>query len=278
MVELDPEYVKAQLSAPPFVSVEGVSNIRTLGNYPSVVYPGQLTKPNFVYRSAEISAVTSKGKDQIEGLGIKKVFDLRSDIELEKFGTPIPQLAKDVEVLRTPVFKKEDYSPEMIAKRYKLYASGKIEAFMQLYSQILDNGIVAYSTIFNHIRDHPDEGFLFHCTAGKDRTGVLAALILKIAGVDNEVIAKDYSLTRVGREPQRALIMARLAKEPEFAENKEAALNMLESRYETMTAFLDFLEEKYGGAESYLKTYLGFSEEDISKIRKNLLSDAISKL
>jgi len=142
---------------------------------------------------------------------------------------------------------------------------------MQLYSQILDNGVFAYSTIFKHIRDSPDEGFLLHCTAGKDRTGVVAALILKIAGIDNEEIAKDYALTRVGREPQRALIMARLSKEPIFQENNQAALNMLESRHDTMVAFLDLLQEKYGGAEGYLKNYLGFSEEDITTIRKNLL-------
>ena len=59
--------------------------------------------------------------------GIRKVFDLRSDTELEKFGTPIPELGFEVQILRAPVFKKEDYSPEMMARRYKLYASGKIE-------------------------------------------------------------------------------------------------------------------------------------------------------
>jgi len=64
------------------------------------------------------------------GTGVKKVFDLRSDIELERFGTPIPQL--DVEVIRTPVFRKEDYSPEMIAKRYKLYASGETEVIITI--------------------------------------------------------------------------------------------------------------------------------------------------
>ena len=53
----------------------------------------------------------------------------------------------------------------------------------------------------------------------------------QLAGVDNDTIAKDYALTRVGREPWRAIIMARLAKEPMFAEDKEAACNMLDSRF-----------------------------------------------
>jgi hypothetical protein len=60
------------------------------------------------------------------------VFDLRSDTELEKFGTPIPELNSEAQVIRVPVFKTEDYSPEMIARRYKLYASGKIEVSLPL--------------------------------------------------------------------------------------------------------------------------------------------------
>ena len=82
--------------------------------------------------------------------------------------------------------------------------------------------------------------------AGKDRTGVVAALLLKVhwpacfhchlltvsqlAGVDNDTIAEDYALTRVGREPVRPMIMARLAKVPLFASDHEKALNMLTSR------------------------------------------------
>ena len=58
--------------------------------------------------------------------------------------------------------------------------------------------------------------------------------ILKLAGVDDETIAEDYALTRVGREPARATVMARLAKVPLFASNHEAALNMLTSRYVTL--------------------------------------------
>lgn len=145
MDALDPAWVQSQLSCPPFVTIEGVSNVRSLGNYSSVTIVGHFTKPNFMFRAGEISGITSTGKRQLEQLGmylkfdqgnyahlsnstgIKKVFDLRSDTELEKFGSPIPELNSGAHVIRVPVFKKEDYSPEMIARRYKLYASGKIE-------------------------------------------------------------------------------------------------------------------------------------------------------
>jgi protein tyrosine/serine phosphatase len=119
---------------------------------------------------------------------------------------------------------------------------------MELYSQILDHAGPSYGSILRHIRDRPEDGCLFHCTAGKDRTGLIAAIILKVclssgisisiklnerhqlAGVDDANIAKDYALTRIGREPARAKIMTRLAKEPLFASNNQAALNMFTCR------------------------------------------------
>ncbi|KAI0774504.1 protein-tyrosine phosphatase-like protein [Fomes fomentarius] len=264
---LDPEYVAEQLSRPPFVSISGVVNARDLGGYPTDSL-GFITKPNLVYRSGEVSYITEGGMQQLKNLGVTTVYDLRSDTEMQKYDSPMPTI-DGVEVKHIPVFKKEDYSPEAMAKRFELYASGKTEAFMQLYSQILDHAGPAFGIVLRHVRDRPNDPCLFHCTAGKDRTGVLAALLLKLAGVDDEVIARDYGLTRVGREPVREMVMERLLQLPFFRTNNEGALNMLSSRPETMTAFLQMLNERYGGVEQYLKNVVGLTDEDIATIRKN---------
>ncbi|THH19929.1 hypothetical protein EW146_g1352 [Bondarzewia mesenterica] len=203
-------------------------------------------------------------------LGITTVYDLRSDTEIMKYNTPTPSIP-GTEILRVPVFEKKDYSPENMARRFQLYASGKTEAFMQLYCEILDAGGPAFGTILRHVRDRPHDGFIFHCTAGKDRTGIVAAILLLLAGVDDDAIAMDYSLTRVGREPVREMVMARLQKEPIFATNREAALNMLSSRHETMLAFLRMFRERYGGAEEYVKKYCRLSDDDIAVIRRHLV-------
>ncbi|KAF5358989.1 hypothetical protein D9758_004831 [Tetrapyrgos nigripes] len=274
---LDPAYVKDVLSNPPFVTLPGVINVRDLGGYPSVDFPDKHTIPNRFLRSAELSSITDEGKELLKNLGIRKVFDLRSDTEIEKYVAPLPTI-EGVEVIRCPVFQKQDYSPEMMAKRYQLYASGKTEAFMELYSQILDHGGGAFGTILRHIGDNPDEGCIFHCTAGKDRTGIVAAILLKLAGVADDKIAEDYALTRVGREPARDLIMQRLSKEPLFASNNEAALNMFTCRPETMTAFLELLRDRYGGVEEYVKKYCSLTDEDIVTIRANLLTSQGSHL
>ncbi|KAF9651766.1 hypothetical protein BDM02DRAFT_3090662 [Thelephora ganbajun] len=271
---LDEDYVRTRLKQPPFVTIDGVLNIRDLGSYPTAD-PSLIIKPSFMYRSGEVSGITGEGKSQLKSLGITHIFDLRSDPEMAKWQSPIPQI-DGVEVIHAPVFKNEDYSPEMMAKKFKLYSTNKTEAFMELYTQIMDNAGPSFRTILRHIRDNPNSSCIFHCTAGKDRTGILAALLLNLAGVDDQIIAEDYALTRVGREPAREKIMTRLREEPLFASNNEAALNMFSCRPDTMLAFLSLLKERYGGVEGYLKDVIQLTDGDISTIRSNILAPRTS--
>ncbi|TCD69217.1 hypothetical protein EIP91_008320 [Steccherinum ochraceum] len=268
---LDPEYVNSRLLRPPFVTIDGVDNVRDLGSKKSST-AGYMTKPNFIFRGSEISAITDAGRDRLVQLGVTKIYDLRSDPEIAKWGTASPEM-KGLEIIRTPLFKSEDYSPEVMAKRYELYASGELEAFKVLYAQILDSGNAkeAFGEIFRHVRDRPNEGLFFHCTAGRDRTGVLAAIILSLAGVSDDAIERDYALTRIGRERARPKVMARLAREPFFAANSEAAHRMFSSKRETMREFLKLLRDQYGGAEGYLKEFVQLTNDDIATIRRNLL-------
>ena len=127
---LDSEFVADVLSRPPFVTISGVCNVR------DIAAPGSPLRPNLVFRGAEVSGITEEGeypslsqpklwlypyrlcclgKSQLRLLGITTVFDLRSDTEIEKYNSPLPVI-DGVEVLRTPVFQKEDYSPDMMAK------------------------------------------------------------------------------------------------------------------------------------------------------------------
>jgi hypothetical protein len=127
---LDPAYVADVLSRPPFVQIPGVCNVRDLGSYPTAS-PDVVTKAGYAYRSAELSSITEEGEylslfgiyklNPIQGarkmisLGILTVFDLRSDPEMMKYSSPIPTI-EGVEIIPTPVFKSEDYSPEKLAK------------------------------------------------------------------------------------------------------------------------------------------------------------------
>ncbi|TFY60047.1 hypothetical protein EVG20_g7568 [Dentipellis fragilis] len=295
---IDPDHVAHVLSHPPFVSIPGVHNVRDLGAHPTST-PAESTRPGFMFRSGEISGITPDGKrgasarardhdslrpalrhrdDEVQhadpGAGRGPARRARARVREQRLQPaaigPV-RTRVTVSAGRLRPLTERGVGHLAHCRRFELYASGKTEAFMRLYSEILDAAGPSLETILRHVRDKPNEGFIFHCTAGKDRTGILAAILLMLAGVDDETIAQDYALTRIGREPMREAVMARLSREPIFVQNPDAALNMFSSRHETMLAFLQMFRERYGGAEGYLKQYCAFTDDDIATIRRNLV-------
>ena len=130
LAPLDPDFLAVVLSSHPFVTIDGVCNVRDLGMVP-VADSEYVTRSGFMYRSGELSGVTQHGecysfsrgftviprtgKEQLRALGVTTIFDLRSDTEIAKYDTVTPQIA-GVTVFRAPVFAKEDYSPERMAQ------------------------------------------------------------------------------------------------------------------------------------------------------------------
>jgi protein tyrosine/serine phosphatase len=110
----------------------------------------------------------------------------------------------------------------------ELFLKGQtLQGFKKAYYDILTNGGPAYKAIFTHIRDSPTEPFIIHCTAGKDRTGVVGALILSLVGVDQNTIATEYSLTEKGLARWMPVLLAKLMSDPALEGNEEAARNMV---------------------------------------------------
>jgi hypothetical protein len=114
-----------------------------------------------------------------------------------------------------------------------------------MYMSMMDTHNPAWKTIFQHIKDHPDQPFLFHCTGmvnfcrlhvpllksnagGKDRTGTAAALVLGLIGCPADAIAQEYALSRLGVEPARAALTKKLAG------GDPSAIDMKSERYKTM--------------------------------------------
>ncbi|KDQ61027.1 hypothetical protein JAAARDRAFT_32025 [Jaapia argillacea MUCL 33604] len=265
----DTDSLRKVLSSPPFVIVEGIINIREVGGYPTA-QPGHIVKQSYLFRSGEPSRVTDAGKQHLRSLGVKKVFDFRSEVEIARYNTPTPTI-DGVEFVRAPVSDSEAYDPVGLAARVKRFGTNELEAFIMLYTEILHTGGPAFEKVLIHIRDYPEDPCLVHCTAGKDRTGVFAALVLKLLGVDNEDIAKEYSLTTIGLQPALPMLVARFQKDPVFRDNMEATMKMAGAKSETIVAVLQAIDEKHGGVEGYLRTYTSLRDEDFDRIRQNLV-------
>ena len=168
---------------------------------------------------------------------------------------------------------------------------------MLTYGEMLEHGAPALKEILLHIRDRPHKTLLVHCSARKDRTGMVVALCMKIAGVDDEVVAREYELSEVGMEGRRSNIVEHLVKKEGDREKAEKAVSAKSvshecddgwigglamrlnadtcfRRYENMLAVLQMMKEKYGGAEGYVKSRCGFGDEDVATVRRNLLADS----
>lgn len=99
---LDPAVVQHTLSSPPFVIVDGVINIRDIGGYLTQANTSLMVKPGIVFHSGEPSCITDLGKEQLRALGIKTIFDLRSDFEMKSYNIQGTEI-EGVRTIRVPI-------------------------------------------------------------------------------------------------------------------------------------------------------------------------------
>ncbi|APA11149.1 hypothetical protein SS1G_11340 [Sclerotinia sclerotiorum 1980 UF-70] len=262
---------------PPFITVEGIPNFRDLGGYP-LASGSHSVRQGVVYRCGEPQKVTESGIATMRKLGITHIYDLRSQEELNKNAAAGRGGVVEWEGCQrvfAPVFLEQDYSPERIAIRFRDYASKGTEGFTRAYTDILNNAPTSYRTILLHLANEPTKPLIVHCTAGKDRTGVLCALILSLCGVDDEIVAREYSLTEFGLPQEwKAGIIKHLMEHPAIKGDHEGAENLISSKAENMLATLKMLNEKFGGAEGYVIEKCGLTAGEVEKIRKNLIIES----
>ncbi|ERS96662.1 hypothetical protein HMPREF1624_06871 [Sporothrix schenckii ATCC 58251] len=281
-VRLTPEQFLPALSQAPFVNIEGTFNARDIGKLPaSTASPSAGTvRPGFVFRSGMLARLTDRGKATLASdLGIRRVFDFRSQSEHAQAPDPTP--ADSVTLVW------QETAEETPHVWLEPFAEGFGEAgFAQTYLDVLRAYRPTVKHLLEHVRDRPEEPFLFHCTAGRDRTGVLAALLLTLAGAAPDTIALDYMLSRIGSEPVRDELekFARMGagvpeRKPDDSPEAIAAavaatppgfLNLINLRVVCWNAFLEALDKEHGGFEGYVTKTLGFSDGDVATIKKNL--------
>jgi protein tyrosine/serine phosphatase len=254
---------------PRFVEVKGVNNFRDFGGYKTDprVAGVQYMRHGLLYRAANLARINEEGMATMRRLGIKTVFDFRSDPEVSSMGLAV---IPGIEVCRNPVFRDKDLSPEAMAARHSNYYD-PMKGFHLAYREILAKASESFRNVFLHLRDRPGDAIVVHCTAGKDRTGVFCMLVQLLMGVAEDTIARDYELTTVGLKPEIQRIMSTIDSLPDV--ESEAMRHMLSSRYEAMVSAITMLNEEFGGVVRYLKDYCRFSDRDIATIRANLAAD-----
>ncbi|KAF2770611.1 tyrosine protein phosphatase 5 [Teratosphaeria nubilosa] len=252
----------AELPSPPFIDVPGIANFRGIGGY---------VDPGLIYRSADPTKASKAGLEKMsKDLGIRVVFDLRSAPEIKRDGPEWAGIAREW----VPVFAEKDYGPEQVALRYKEYTRSGSKGFVSAYRDILKLGGPAYSKIFKHLAQPKPSPILVHCTAGKDRTGVLVALLFLLAGAPETEIAQEYALTDLGLASLKPLFKERLLKNPALGGDENGVNNMISSKPENMRATIEMFNNDFGGAERYMMEYCSLSEAEIKLLQQNITEGA----
>jgi protein-tyrosine phosphatase len=238
-----------------WVALEGAFNFRDVGGY--AAGGRERVRWGAVYRSDALHHLSPSDLDTLESLGVDRVIDLRSPTEIASVGRG--SLGEgQVEYLTASVIPTAGSeatgapSSDDLAERYMWY---------------LEVGRDAIAESFEILAASHGGAVVFHCAAGKDRTGVLAALLLEVLGVGDDDIIADYALTG------RALpsILARLAQDPVHG---VAVSQIPDSRRmvrpDVMRAFLQLLDARYGGARAWLEE-AGVRPRSIDALRSGLL-------
>jgi protein-tyrosine phosphatase len=250
----------------PFIPIDGVVNFRDVGGF--ITHEGKTVKHGKIYRGASLSYITPTGKQALLALQPRLICDLRSDEEVANDPDPTFESVQNINIGMATEGDK--------AKRLwlLLFRPKKLNTLLPtLYIDvILEENAPALQHALRLFLDEEQLPMVIHCTAGKDRTGVLVALILALVGVDEEAIVADYTQSnhfyahyeQIAHQLLRKLAFLRL--------NSANLFPILVAHPDTMRAVFAYLRTEYGGVAGYAQSRLGFGADDVEKLKNTLLT------
>lgn len=225
------------------IELESSWNFRDLGGY--VGAGGRPVRWRTLFRSDGLYRLTDADLAQLVGLGLRTVIDLRTPKELEERGR-IPWPDDDLAFHHLPLM--DVLPPQDTYGQNWVDPAGVAEQ----YAGILAAGSKAVASAIDVLCDPASYPLVYHCMVGKDRTGILSAVVLAALGVGHADIAADYALSEDAMLRMMAWVAAN---QPELAKSLEASTAaIVAAAPETMERFLGDLDERYGGAEGYLRS------------------------
>lgn len=232
----------------------GAYNIRDIGGYPTTA--GTTTRWRTFLRADSLHNLTPAGQQALVDYGVRTIIDLRFEHECS-VAPNVFAAADNVRYINLSLF--EGSAPNALGRQ--------LPDLESIYRYILDERQAAIKTILALMAD---DGFpvLIHCTAGKDRTGLITALMLGLAGVDHATIAEDYALTA----HYGAALLTQLYDQAAAAgRDMVTYARFLEAKPEAMHNTLAYLEEKYTSVPAYL-AQIGLTATQIAQLQRQLLS------
>jgi protein-tyrosine phosphatase len=236
------------------IALEGAVNFRDLGGYEAG--DGRRTRWRTLFRADGLGDLTADDLEVLRALGIRTVVDLRSGDELERGRFDVD--AHPVSFHHFPIIEKLP-DPEEFDRRPDLLGSQ--------YQGMLGDAGEQILAVLETLAEPDALPAVFHCTAGKDRTGVLSAIVLSLLGVDEPTVVADYALSGEAMVRLRAKLIVKYPDSRTVIENINEVFSADPAQ---MEALLDHLRERYGSIESYIEV-LGAGPDLVPALRAALL-------
>lgn len=246
------------------LKIPGVRNLRDLGGYKTL--DGRTVRWGRLFRSGRLSELSSRGLDILSKIGFYSIIDFRSAYEVERNPDRLPE---GPAFIHLPVMDEANREmSQEIRRRIQDNHFGGFDPsslILRAYQQFPTEFTPAYKTFMENIRDSEGAPVLWHCTAGKDRTGYAAAILLRVLGVDQSTIHEDYLLSNQHvKLIDKRVIAATLARGLKAYRMIKPLLSVqgqwLEASFET-------IDKEWGSFDSYIREGLGLSDPDIKHIK-----------
>ena len=238
------------------LEVDGTHNFRDIGGYPA---SGGTTRFGQLFRSDSLSGVTAAGAGDLAALRLGVVIDLRSPLErAQDHSRSVLPGALHV------------WLPVHGGSRSSIVDVDGVVSLEALYRQVVTDSAWTLAVAVSVIADSGSSPVLVHCTAGKDRTGIVVALALEAAGVDRTAVVADYTQSALNldgtwiSEAMSAMVSRGVPISPRLFEALGGSPD------HAMSGLLAGLDAEYGSVVGYLTAH-GFLEESVAMLREKLV-------
>ena len=241
---------------------DGCLNVRDLGGLPTP--GGGETPQGAIVRADSVHGLSEDGWKALVAHGIRTVLDLRGDHEREDD----PPSELPVEVVHVPFMEASEAEWEEITEELEQATSAAPDAATatrEAYLIFLERFKTNVAASLRAIARAPEGGVLIHCVGGKDRTGLLSAFLLHLAGVGDDEIAADYALSEERLRPRHEAWF----EAAESDEELERLRRIAQTPAASMTGVFAELERRYGGVEGYLRD-AGVTDAELALVRARL--------
>lgn len=235
------------------IDLEGCLNFRDLGGYPT--RDGRVIRWGHLFRSDALHLLTAADVEELRRIGIGTIIDLRSSPELNTDGRgPLGQ--ESMAFHHIPLFDGEQRSRSDVPQ----------DSLADIYFMLAEFARVPIAKVIRVLAES-EKPAVYHCAAGKDRTGVISAILLGLLDVSDEMIVADYALTSANID---AIIDRLLG--TEGYRNMLAALppDTMHAHPETMEGFLQRIASKYGSMAGYARD-IGLDDATVAQLQKAML-------